>query len=186
MRYFALLMLTMLMIGACDLFRLREPQTPTKPPLWNNYATECSLSVQNLRYCYEDARNVVKYSQLFTDDYRFHFSAQDINDYGINMIWNRANEQDMLLTLHNQCDSLTLNLETVNGQNDDIGATEAKLYRRYDLYAYKTGVSAPEVYSGNLEIHMRNLFGYWYISRWYDYRSLAAPTWGKLKYDHAQ
>ena len=142
--------------------------------------------MQNLEYCYEDERNVVKYSGLFTQDFRFFFAAQDVNDYGINIAWGRPNEQDMLLILHSQCDSLVLDTELLPGQNDEITSNLAKIYRKYTLNVFQGGNPIPEQQIGNLELHFKQENGYWYIWKWYDYRSYAAPTWGKLKYDYAQ
>lgn len=142
--------------------------------------------MQNLQYCYEDERNVVKYSGIFSQDYRFQFAPQDVNDYGISISWGRPQEQDMLLILHSQCDSLDLDLELIPGQSDDISSSLAKIYRKYTLNVYKNGNPIPVQHMGNIELHIRKDIGYWYIWKWYDYRSYTAPTWGKLKYDYAQ
>lgn len=173
-------------MGGCDLFRLRDSDPPTKPAAWNNYATSWDLCLQNLEYCYADSRNAVKYSGLFSSDFAFHFSAQDVNDYGIIPIWNISQEQDMLLVLHSQSDSLLAELQSIPDQTDDITASEAKIYRSYILQRYYNDQSQPVTYSGNLEIHFRKIGGYWYISKWYDYRTGTHTTWGKMKYDYAQ
>lgn len=186
MRNIAVLLLILLLLGGCDLFRVRDSEPPTKPPLWNSYATGWELCLQNLGYCYTDSRNVVKYSGLFTQDFRFYFAAQDVNDYGIPANWDRANEQDMLLNLHSQCDSIQLSLEPISGQNDDIGAAEAKIYRKYTLTLFKADKINPEQYSGNLELQFKQSGGYWYVGKWYDYRAYSQPTWGKMKYDYSQ
>jgi len=186
MRKFAMLLMALLALSACDLFTVRDSDPPTKPPLWNNFTTSWELCLQNLSYCYEDARNVVKYGGLFTEGYRFSFAPQDINDYGININWGRAQEQDMLLSLHGQCDSLQLDLQPISGQTDEITASEAIIYRSYELIAYKKAKAGPEIYAGNLELRFRKVSGYWYIDRWYDYRGASHPTWGKLKYDNSQ
>jgi hypothetical protein len=186
MRYFALLLPVALLLAGCDLFKVRESEPPTKPPLWNNYSTSWELCLQNLGYCYTDSRNAVKYSGLFTSDFSFHFAAQDVNDYGISPSWARANEQDMLLNLHSLSDSIQLSLENLSGQSDDIGPSEAKIYRKYTLILFKPGKLTTEEYSGNLELQFRQSGGYWYIAKWYDYRAYSQPTWGKMKYDYSQ
>lgn len=186
MRNFAIVLLLLPALSACDLFRLRDSDPPTKPPLWNDFSTDWQKCMENLEFCYEDGRNVVKYSGLFTQDYSFHFSAQDANDYNIPQPWNRSQEQDMLINLHSQSDSIRIILEPLEGQNDDISANEARIYRKYTLNLYKAGVTTPEVYSGNLELQFNLSSGYWYISRWYDYRAYSHPTWGKMKYDYSQ
>jgi len=95
-------------------------------------------------------------------------------------------EQDMLLSLHGQCDSLQLDLQPISGQNDEISASEAIIYRSYELTAYKKDKAGPELYAGNLELRFRKDSGYWYVDKWYDYRGVSHPTWGKLKYDNSQ
>jgi hypothetical protein len=137
MRKYAVLLIALLALCACELFEVRDSEPPTKPPSWNNFTTSWELCLQNLSYCYEDARNVVKYGGLFTEGFRFSFAPQDINDYGISGIWGRAQEQDMLLSLHGQCDSLQLDLQPISGQNDDISASEAIIYRSYELSLLK-------------------------------------------------
>lgn len=186
MKKIAIIILALLALMGCELFKVREAEPPTKPPLWNNFVTTWSACLQNLEYCYSDARNVVKYSSLFTPGYRFHFAAQDLNDYGINMIWGREQEQDMLFSLHDQCDSLSLRLTEIPNQADLINPSDATIYRSYVLKAYKKDQSAAEAYEGNLEIRFKKDLGNWYIDLWNDYRSSSLPTWGKLKYDHSQ
>lgn len=186
MRNFAMLLILLVALGGCDLFSLRESEPPTKPAPWNNYSTSWELCLQNLEYCYADGRNAVKYGTIFTSDYRFWFSAQDVNDYSIAASWNGTQEQDMLLNLHSQSDSVTVEFSPLSGHPDDIAATEVKIYRQYELRRYPANGSETENYSGELELHFRKTSGYWYISKWYDYRAYDQPTWGKMKYDFSQ
>lgn len=186
MRYIVIITFALLALVACELFEVRESEAPTKPPEWNNFVTTWSACLQNLSFCYDDARNVVKYSSLFTQSYRFNFAAQDINDYGISGIWDRAQEQDMLISLHDQCDSLSLDLKEIHNQNDEINASDATIYRSYILRVYKNNSVQPEVYEGNLELRLKKDLGNWFINHWNDYRSGSQPTWGKLKYDNSQ
>ena len=186
MSRFTLLLMLGLLLGGCQLFEVRESEPPTKPPLWNNLTTSWDLCMQNLEYCYNDARNVVKYAGIFSVDYGFSFAPQDMNDYGITGSWGRADEQDMLISVHGQCDSLRLSLNQIEGQNDDVGANHATIYRSYLLNVYKRGNPQPEQYSGSLDLRFLKIEGYWYIDKWYDYRGTEHPSWGKLKYDNSQ
>lgn len=186
MRNIALLLVLLIGLNGCELFKLRDSEPPTKPAAWNNYATSWDLCLQNLEYCYADSRNAVKYTGLFTADYRFWFAPQDVNDYNLTSTWSSAQEQDMLLNLHSQSDSISVTLSLIDGQPDEIGANDAKAYRSYELLRYANGNAVPQMHSGNLELHFRRTDGYWYISKWYDYRAYSHPTWGKLKYDFSQ
>jgi hypothetical protein len=174
----------MLLLTGCNFFTLREAEEPDKPPLWNSFYTTWQSALQNLEYSYEDARNVVKYNELFLANYRYSFSQQDINDYNITGTWTRDNERDMLYNLHNWADSVKLELSIIPDQDDVIQANLVKLYRSYTL----TITKGDEIrnYAGRLEIQMRTENGFWRIYSWYDYRITGTPglpTWGKLKYD---
>ncbi len=186
MRNIGILLLLLVTLTSCDLFKVRDSDPPTKPAPWNNYVTTWELGLQNLEYCFEDSRNAIKYINLFTEDYRFWFSAQDVNDFNLNPSWTSAQEQDMLLNLHSQSDSMIVTLTALAEQPDEISAAEAKIYRKYELLRFPTGSETTILYSGNLELHFRKSGAYWYISKWYDYRAYSHPTWGKLKYDFSQ
>ncbi len=186
MRKLSVILLALIALCGCEIFEVRESEAPTKPPTWNNFVTTWSACMENLEYCYQDFRNVVKYGSLFTDDYRFSFAAQDINDYGIHGNWGKTKEEDMLFSLVDQCDSLQLDTKPILHQNDEINASDATIYRSYILRVLKKNQQVPEIYEGNFEIHFKKELGNWYIESWNDYRSSNNPTWGKLKYDHSQ
>lgn len=186
MRNVAILLLFVLSLGGCDFFRVRDSDPPSKPAPWNSYATNWDLCLENLEYCYEDSRNAVKYQTLFTPGFAFHFSVQDVNDYSIPPTWTASQEQDMLLNLFSQSDSLAITLTELPGQPDEISSSEATIYRRYEVLRYPTGSGEPETHSGELELNFSKSEAYWYIRDWYDYRSQDNPTWGKLKYDFSQ
>lgn len=180
------ILLVFIILSSCNLFDLREAETPAKPPSWNSYMTSWDLCLQNLEYCYEDSRNAVKYISLFTEDFNFRFAAQDVNDYNFPISWNAQQEQDMLLNLFAWTDSVQVNLQEIVSQPDDITATEAKIYRKYELIRYPSDKSIPQQYQGELELHFMKSGAYWYIRKWFDYRVASNPTWGKLKYDFSQ
>ncbi len=186
MRNMLILLLLLALLGGCDLFRVRDSDPPTPPAPWNSYATAWDLCLENLEYCYEESRNAIKYAGLFTEDFAFHFAAQDINDYGLAPTLNRAQEQDLLLNLHNQSGDISVSLYPLPGQPDDIGPNDARIYRGYEVRRFDSDNANPVSYGGNLELYFQKSGGYWYIGRWYDYRATANPSWGKLKYDYLQ
>ncbi|MDZ4122486.1 MAG: hypothetical protein U1C33_08690 [Candidatus Cloacimonadaceae bacterium] len=165
---------------ACNMFELRDSEEPQKPAKWNEPCVTWDQCYDNLVYAYENFQNWDKYESQFTDVFRFHFAAQDINDYNINQIWGKANERDALYNLHNLADNMVLTLEPVS-QSDEIGEYEVKIYRSYVLQVIRNAVETQ--YRGNLELHFRKQNGIWKIQTWYDYRNSQNPTWGKLKYD---
>jgi len=163
---------------------LRDAEEPDKPAEWNYFYTTFDKTLQNLEYIYEDKRNIVKYSELFVPEYSFYFSQQDINDYNINLSWNREKERDMLYNLHNHADKVVITLERIAGQNDDTLSVPVKIYRQYKVEVWNDNI--PAEYVGKMELQMKQVNGFWRIFKWYDYRSATSPlqpTWGKLKYD---
>jgi len=181
-----MLLILLALLAGCDLFRVRDSDPPTKPAPWNSYATSWDLCLENLEYCYVDSRNAIKYYNLFAANYSFHFSAQDINDYNLAPTWTATQEQDMLLNLHNQSDSIQVTLFALPSQPDEITASEARIYREYELRRYAPGLAQPEYYKGEFELQFQKSGAYWYISKWYDYRAPGHSSWGKMKYDFSQ
>jgi hypothetical protein len=181
----------LIFLCGCDIFSLRQAEEPDKPPLWHNFYYTPELALQNLVYGYEDERNLAKYNDLFTSNFRFYFAPQDINDYNIDITWTRDVESDMLYNLHNLADSIIVDfMEPIPGQDDDLQSTPVKLYRQYSLRVIRNN-KVEMTYEGKMEIQMLQESGFWRITRWYDYRSdnpdnpTPQPSWGKLKYDYA-
>jgi len=185
MKKIAIILLALLALCSCELFELRDSQDPTEDAAWNDPATTVELALQNLEYAYEDSRNAVNYSRIFLEDYRFYFAAQDITEFSTDSEWSRKQEQDMLLNLHSRYSSITIELETM-ATPDEIGASEARIYRSYRVRAIPVSASEAEiVLQGNLELDCRRLYDRWYINKWYDYRSSSANTWGWLKHENS-
>lgn len=179
------MILALIALTSCDIFDLRDPQPPSEEAVWNDFATSWELTVQNLRLAYTDSRNTVNYSRIFADEYRFHFAPQDITDFSTDTFWERYQEQDMLLNLHSRYSKIELDLQSLE-IDDEISADSAKIYRSYEMHLQP---SAPEenelVVSGNMELQLRKEYGYWYITHWYDYRSVSDWTWGRLKHENS-
>ena len=184
MRKVPYLLLLLLLLSACGIFDLRDSQDPSAPPPWNSTTSSWEQALQNLGYCYTDSRNVVKYSGLFLPSFRFHFAPQDVNDFSLPATWERAQEQDMLLNLHNLSSKITLDLQSIPSSPDEILVAEARVFRSYQI-SLKTATGT-RYYNGSLELQLRRESGYWYIYRWYDFRGGNDASWGKLKYDYSQ
>lgn len=188
MRDIAVILLILILLSGCDLFKVRDSDPPGAAPPWIDFANEWDSTLLNLEYVYEDYRNAIKYSGLFSTDYVFHFAPQDISDFSMPNTWTRTLEQDMIQLLHNRYEQIQVELTDISG-SDQIGASEVKIYRAYLL----TGIQrtkAPSfvrqtLASGNLELQLRKTGGFWYIYKWYDYRSDGNITWGRLKYENS-
>ena len=185
MKKIALMLLVLTTLFSCEIFDLRDSQLPTAEAEWNDFATNLGLALQNLEYAYEDARNTINYSRIFFPDFRFYFAPQDITDFSTDAYWSISEEQDMLLNLHTRYRKIDVNLEPL-ATADEISANEAKIYRSYQLTAKAVNTEEQDiVVQGNLELHYRKQHGYWYIYRWYDYRSADGHTWGRLKHENS-
>lgn len=185
MRNIVLILLVALLLTGCDLFSVRDSEPPAAQIPWIDFTTEVDSVLLNLEYSYEYPQNAVNYARLFSSDYVFHFAPQDVSDFSIEQTWTRVQEQDMIQVLHNRYKNMQVTLEKVDDQ-DQIESAQAKIYRQYNI----TGISRNEgkevltLAEGNMELHLKNEYGYWYITKWYDYRSSNVPTWGKLKYEN--
>jgi hypothetical protein len=68
---------------------------------------------------------------------------------------------------------------------DEISSNEVRIYRSYEIEAVPaSGTESELIAQGNLDLQLRKQNGYWYIYRWYDYRSSGERTWGLLKYEN--
>lgn len=183
MRKIIVVLILLAALSACDIFQLRDSEEPLKDPLWNDFAASVTDAFKNIEYAYEDSRNAVKYTFLFMQDYRFYFAAQDLSDYGINPEWTQAQEQDMIFNLHQVYSDISVDWQTLDTP-DEISSSEARLYRAYTITG-KPGTGETRILAkGNLELQYRRVNGYWYIFKWYDYRSGPEPTWGLLKHEN--
>ena len=185
MEKIAFILLLALLLCGCDLFTVRDAEHPGAETPWIDFATECDSVLLNLEYSYAYVQNAVRYTGIFTPDYVFHFAPQDISDFSIEQTWTRVQEQDMIQVLHNRYKGMQVTLELVETQ-DQIESTQAKIYRQYLITGIlrSQGKERLTLAGCNLELHLRKEYGYWYIYRWYDYRSSNSPTWGKLKYEN--
>lgn len=179
------MLLALIALISCEIFDLRDTDAPSEEAKWHDFATDLELAVENLEFAYEDSRNVVNYTRIFWEDFRFYFAAQDITDYSTDSEWTSAQEQDMLINLHSHYSKINIELQPLESE-DEISSDEAKLYRSYQLTAKPVNPQEAEVLAqGNLELHYRKQYGYWYLYRWYDYRSSDELTWGRLKYENS-
>ncbi|HNZ45492.1 MAG: hypothetical protein M0R67_02800 [Candidatus Cloacimonas sp.] len=185
MRNIVLVLLITLLLSGCDLFQVRESEPPAAQIPWIDFTTGVDSVLLNLEYSYTYPQNAVHYVGLFSSDYIFHFAPQDVSDFSIEPTWTRVQEQDMIQVLHNRYENMQVTLEEVEEQ-DQIESTQAKIYRQYTI----TGISRNQgkevitLAEGNMELHLKEEYGNWYITKWYDYRSGNVSTWGKLKYEN--
>jgi len=185
MRNVLIVLIALLVLSSCNLFTVRDSNPPGVAASWNDFATTWELALQNLENCYEDSRNAVHYTGIFRGDYRFHFAPQDVSDYAITPTWTRVEEQDMIQLLHTRYEKIQVELSPVE-QLDIISGNDVILYRAYTLSGNLRNQNTGRINlaNGNLELHYKKEYGYWYIDKWYDYRAASGGTWGKLKHEN--
>lgn len=166
-------------LSSCDLFELRESMPPNAEAQWHDFATTPDKTLGNLAFAYTDSRNMINYSTIFAPDFSFHFAPQDVTDFSTPAHWTTAEEQDMLLILHSRIRDIEVSF-TQTDAHDEIGASSAKLYRSY-LLSNPQGILA----KGNMELHLKKLYGYWYLDKWYDFRLGNERSWGLLKHENS-
>ncbi len=183
-----LVLAVIVMLMACNAFSPRDSEEPESGVEWNSFPIQPQQVLENLVYAYEFSQNSIKYGEIFTDEFRFFFDTQDVSDYGVPQEWDAQTESDMLLLLYNHLLSntdMTLELEEVEDEPDDIQSEFAEFYRKYTLSVQHDLNHLPQTFSGVcfLEI-VKGTDGFWRISQWQDNRKdQESVTWGRLKYE---
>ena len=168
-RIHLLLLITLLGLSSCDLFRLRESMPPSAEARWHDFATTVDMTLENLSFAYMDSRNMINYSTIFTTDFRFYFAPQDETDFSTPASWAAADEQDMLCFGRvNDIEPLlsSRTARTISNEPDCIAAMSSPTARNSRQRQY--GTASEETY------------GYWNLDKWYDYR-LETAQLGLLK-----
>ena len=173
---------------SCNAFSPRDSEKPESAAEWNSFPIQPQQVIQNLEYAYQYSQNMMKYGEIFTDDFRFFFDTQDVSDYGVSVEWDSETEEEMLVLLNNHLQSgtsMSLELVTVEAQPDDIQNESAEFYRAYQLTVFHDLEGMPDTFSGigYFEI-VKDSDGFWRMKQWRDYRtSQQEVTWGRLKYE---
>jgi hypothetical protein len=91
----------------------------------------------------------------------------------------------MLVNLHknisNKDEYMTLELITIPSQPDQETATNAWIYRNYEIHVLNQAKEI-NIYKGRCALYLESDNGFWKIKEWYDYRTESYPSWGQLKY----
>ncbi len=181
--------MSMLALGACNLFAPRKAENPETPTPWNTFFINSTLTVQNLVYSYNYQQNALKFGDILSTHFTFHFAIQDVKDFGTLSYWNADNEKEMLVNLHKNLSSknvqMILELTPLAGQPDQIAAANAWIYRSYEIHIIGQTKDI-SIYKGRCALFLESDNGFWKIRDWYDYRTetedIPDPSWGQLKY----
>ncbi len=182
---YSIIILILIMSSSCRFFDPRESEEPNKPADWNTFQVTPQKTLENLIYAYNFRENVYNYTNIFSDQFVFHFDAQDVVDFNVPVLWNKSKEIDMLMNLYQsigQQNSMLLSFEAISSQPDNIQVDRAWFFRHYSITLTYTVNSIPREFYGKMQIYMeKDSNGFWKIKDWYDYRISNQWTWGRLK-----
>ena len=193
MKYAALICF-MLLTSGCDLFRTRDPQTPTQsrsnfqPPVTHD------IPIQNLRNSMLD-QNLQNYLDCFVDSlyasksYIFTPSSVAASLYPVFNNWDKSSESQYFTNLKSALFSglqMVINLTVTDSSKQG----ESWIYSAsYSLDFPFMDATLPSHYEGQLKFNIileesRNI---WCIYQWQDIKSSSALSWSDLKgrlYNH--
>ncbi len=165
-----------MVIWGCNIFEPRTAEEPVGKVEWNYFPIIADQTLENLVFAYDYKENSGRYGSVLSNDFRFYFDSQDIQDYSLPVYWDKSAEINMreLIDI-----GIRVNLENIPDKEDIIQAEQAIYNRNYSVYATN------RFFSGSMTIFVRREDdGFWRIYRWEDYRKDDNDTWGRLKYEY--
>jgi len=180
MRFYIILYLLVFVLS-CNIFHPRDSEEPSKPPEWNIITNTADRCLENLLFVYNYKQNAINYHRILSDQFTFNFDLQDVQDFGVPVVWGKQQEIEMLINLHqysNKYQDIFLYLEQVPNQTDNYGATSVTFFRNYILRID----SLNKTLKGRFQLLVeKDTDGLWRIKTWHDYRINDIWTWGRLK-----
>lgn len=178
-----LAMLVVLTGYGCRLFEPRKPEEPdVSRAEWNLFPITPEQTLNNLEYAYNYQANADRYGSILTDDFRFFFDAQDVQDYNLPEYWGKVDEVAARKLINID---INIELTEIEGEDDVIQAQRATYNRDYQIR--KKAGQQGTLFTGSLILDLRREDdGFWKIYRWEDYRNEdELDTWGRFKNEFA-
>lgn len=183
------LAILLLILPGCGIFSPRDADPPEGSSPWFTFPIKWEQTYDDLQYIYLYRLNKQKAADFLSTDFIFHFASQDVTDLGYPSTWNRTAEQNMLNHFHDVMTSqgykLQITMEPVEDQEDEISSNKVWLYRSYEIKIINAQQQVVETYAGKCRLYMEPVSSLWKIKEWWDYRTNATNTWGKLKYEYS-
>lgn len=187
-----LLALLVLFLLSCGLFEPRDNEEPEDPAAWIDYPINRDHVLLNLQYSYIYPENQNKYKEIFTSDFIFEFTSQDVSEHSTPSQINFQEEASIIFNMHKilgdynekvKIDSL----EAIADQDDIIDTASATLFRNY--YIEVTDIDSNDLlrtYRGKAQFDLVQdpETSLWKINHWKDYRTTTNQTWGLLKNEY--
>jgi hypothetical protein len=187
MKYAALICLLFLTAG-CDLFRTRDPQTPSQPRSNYQQAVTPELLIQNLTNSLTD-KNLQNYLDCFTDSsfsgksYYFIPSSSAASLYqAFTGTFDKKSESQYFTNLKSKIPTdQPITVVFSNQISSPLG--DSLIYTAsYTLNIPFTDPQIPAPYQGDLKLYMiRDSRLVWSIYQWQDIKSTNESSWSDLK-----
>lgn len=181
----SLLIPVILVLSACSLFNLREPEEPEEREGWE-YPDEPHIVLDNLRNSYM-TYNIGNYLECF-DSTRFVFNADEDLLNGprgyLYENWDFEKEKERTSALFNSLDlgSLYPILLNLSIDNADTFVDSVSFYVDYGLTVNISGGRTVEARGKSLFYIKKDPTGLWHIIRWDDFKTdTSALSWAEVK-----
>ncbi len=181
-----------LVLSGCNIFTTRSAEPPVNVDIkWNDFPVEPHNIVDNLVLAYQNSKNASQYPEILDTDFKFYFDNKDINDYGTPSSWNYSTEKSVPIRIHNSgnIDSIKIELEEIEEEQDVIQTYSADIYRYYNLTMYLSPDDSILVFCGKMHLLLKEVNSFWHISKWFDSRDYKETTnsksWGWLKNEYS-
>ncbi len=185
---FAPVILCFIFLSGCDLFSVRDAQSPNQPRSNYQLAVTPDILIENLQNSLQD-QSTENYIASFsnttftTQKFTFSASASAASQFpALTDNWGISNEEQYFNNLKTKVDPntpITLTLSNVSSSSfgDSLIYTAS-----YFLNVPSTTTDLPTNYQGELKFNMvRDSRAVWVIYFWQDTKNSSLPSWSELK-----
>jgi len=183
-RFIILNIVALLLLGGCDLFQTRDPETPTQGS--SNYETPTTYDkvLRNMQFAIAD-KNLNNYLSCFVDTTvrPFVFTAAEDARRGYAEITNQWNLEAEQRSFRNLKEATTGNPSlTIPDTPPVYVSTDSVLYElNYTLFFPHNRNGVPQIVRGNMQLSLATDGKQWSIYAWRDSKTTADSTWSYLK-----
>lgn len=181
-----LVVVLLFLLQGCDLFKTRDPESPSQGSSTRVPPTHYEDVLTNLQFAIRED-NVENYTLCFTNpsDLPFQFLAASearASFPGVFDQWSLESERryfQNLGTPYNGIPSLTFRHQTTIS----VGSDSVIYNTDYTLFYPHRRPGIPQIVSGNMQLHLAldSQRRFWSIDRWQDFRTTTDSTWSYLK-----
>jgi len=184
---FVIISFGILSLSGCDIFSIRDAETPTQPRSNLPQAFERETLIDNLVISYRD-KSVFDYTNCFSDsiftgkNFTFIASSEAASQYpALAQDWSLKSEEIYFKNIISASQDVPITLILSNSNFSQQG--DSVIYTAsYSLTVPFTDPGVPQNYQGDLIFHIfRDNSLIWKIFYWQDFKSGDLPSWSELK-----